>query len=177
MYEVKVLSDKSRVLCAQGQSLLECLRHGHIHLEAPCGGIGTCRKCKVKIVEGQVKTLTGNQLFGSGDSVLACMVTPVSNVSLKWLENRMQGMQSDVAETETSTLGSINGPLGLSVDIGTTGISVALIQLLTKSIINQTSVVNPQVEFGGDVMTRAGYANKGEDELKILQKCCPKRHQ
>ena len=37
-----------------GQSILECARQSGIDLVSLCGGAGTCGKCKVQIVSGEV---------------------------------------------------------------------------------------------------------------------------
>ena len=38
-----------RVTCGQDQTVLEALRAVGAILESPCGGLGTCGKCRVKI--------------------------------------------------------------------------------------------------------------------------------
>lgn len=60
--------------------------------------------------------------------------------------------------------------LGVAIDIGTTGISSYLVDLETGEIIDKISSLNPQTEFGGDVLTRITYCMNninGAEELKI----------
>src|SRR5699024_4901716 len=47
--------------------------------------------------------------------------------------------------------------LGLAIDIGTTGISYYLIELSNGKIIEKLSSLNPQTQYGGDVLTRITY--------------------
>ncbi|MDR0598407.1 MAG: ASKHA domain-containing protein [Treponema sp.] len=51
---------------------------------------------------------------------------------------------------------------GMGVDIGTTTIVVALLDLLTGQILDRVSMINKQREFGADVISRMQRASKGE---------------
>jgi uncharacterized 2Fe-2S/4Fe-4S cluster protein (DUF4445 family) len=51
---------------------------------------------------------------------------------------------------------------GIGVDVGTTTIVVALIDLLTGQILDRISMINKQREFGADVISRMQRASKGE---------------
>lgn len=58
--------------------------------------------------------------------------------------------------------------LGIAIDLGTTKIAVFLLNLETGDTLTQTGVMNPQISFGEDVISRISYANKGERERKEL---------
>lgn len=58
---------------------------------------------------------------------------------------------------------------GLSVDIGTTSVVVELFNLENGGKIGVTSCLNPQAEFGGDVMTRISFASQNTEGTQILQ--------
>jgi uncharacterized 2Fe-2S/4Fe-4S cluster protein (DUF4445 family) len=47
--------------------------------------------------------------------------------------------------------------LGLAIDIGTTGISYYLVDLSNGEIVGSLSSLNPQTQFGGDVLSRITY--------------------
>ena len=47
--------------------------------------------------------------------------------------------------------------LGVAIDIGTTGISYYLLDLSSGEILKSLSSLNPQTEYGGDVITRISY--------------------
>lgn len=47
--------------------------------------------------------------------------------------------------------------LGVAIDIGTTGISAYLLDLASGKILKKESCLNPQTEFGGDVLSRISY--------------------
>lgn len=66
---------------------------------------------------------------------------------------------------------TINIPLGISVDIGTTGLSAYLLDLENGQVLNKVSALNPQTEFGGDVISRITYCIEEENGVDILSKC------
>jgi len=43
--------------CNAGDNLLELARRGNVAIDAPCSGNGSCGKCRVKLVEGQLDSL------------------------------------------------------------------------------------------------------------------------
>ncbi|MEG0772693.1 ASKHA domain-containing protein [Clostridium sp.] len=62
-----------------------------------------------------------------------------------------------------------NDVLGVAVDIGTTGISAYFVNLESGEILNKVSCLNPQTEYGGDVLTRITFAINNEDGTEILR--------
>jgi uncharacterized 2Fe-2S/4Fe-4S cluster protein (DUF4445 family) len=58
---------------------------------------------------------------------------------------------------------------GLAVDIGTTKIAGYLINLRTGNLVSSASLMNPQIPFGDDVISRITYSLKGSEELEELQ--------
>lgn len=66
---------------------------------------------------------------------------------------------------------SSEGLYGLAVDIGTTTVAGYLVDLAEGRIISTHALMNPQVAFGEDVMTRITYCNRtpgGENHLHEL---------
>ncbi len=59
---------------------------------------------------------------------------------------------------------------GLAIDMGTATLMLYLLDLNTGEIIDQTSVHNPQMKFGKDILTRIHYVSQGEG-LKELKDC------
>lgn len=64
MCKVTVVSIKQRKSFAvqKGEKLLKALHTNNIYIDAPCGGLGICGKCKVKIVEGKVSPPESGEL-------------------------------------------------------------------------------------------------------------------
>ncbi|KUO72826.1 MAG: (Fe-S)-binding protein [Desulfosporosinus sp. BRH_c37] len=59
--------------------------------------------------------------------------------------------------------------LGAAIDIGTTGISAYLLDLGTGEILHKRSCLNPQTEFGGDVLSRISYCMENSPGVTQLQ--------
>lgn len=58
---------------------------------------------------------------------------------------------------------------GYAVDIGTTKLAGYLVDIHTGEVVAAKSLVNPQVTYGDDVLTRISYATRGDEELDRLQ--------
>lgn len=63
----------------------------------------------------------------------------------------------------------IKNILAVAIDIGTTGISSYLINVESGEILNKNSSLNPQTQFGGDVLTRITYCMENPNGVKELQ--------
>lgn len=70
---------------------------------------------------------------------------------------------------------SIESPLGVAIDIGTTGLSAYLVDLESGQVLNKVSALNPQTEYGGDVISRITYCIEEETGVDVLSKCIRKK--
>lgn len=59
---------------------------------------------------------------------------------------------------------------GCALDIGTTKIAGYLLDLNTGFVLAVDSLMNPQISYGEDVISRINYASKGSGELAEMQK-------
>ncbi len=66
--------------------------------------------------------------------------------------------------------GFVENCYGLAVDVGTTTVVGYLSDLSTGRVVNTESMMNPQVPYGEDVMSRITYAMSNPDGLEIMQK-------
>lgn len=89
---------------------------------------------------------------------------------------RQENWQARLAvrrEGETSVLVSVlpRGArlVGLAMDLGSTKLALFLVDLENGALLAQTGVMNPQISFGEDVVSRIAYANRGEEQRKQLQ--------
>lgn len=65
--------------------------------------------------------------------------------------------------------GTVQRSIGLAVDVGTTSVAAYLCDLATGEVINYDSMMNPQVPYGEDVMSRITYAMSNDDGISKLQ--------
>jgi uncharacterized 2Fe-2S/4Fe-4S cluster protein (DUF4445 family) len=75
-------------------------------------------------------------------------------------------MGSEIIKVEP---GHVDVCYGLAVDVGTTTCVGYLCDLSTGKVINTESMMNPQVPYGEDVMSRITYAMTNPDGLKTMQ--------
>jgi uncharacterized 2Fe-2S/4Fe-4S cluster protein (DUF4445 family) len=264
-YSVVLLPDKKTVEVKPGTGLLEAIQKAGIPLKSTCGGQGTCGKCTVKVIEGNVSGGMGNipaKLKEQG-FILACTakvegnlkvevpaefrlhehqvlldddgqgvlkerkldllqgfaqtppaqkiyleMTPpslvenasdysrlitelkkhlpktkfaISNEVLQDLPEILRAgewgvtvtvvLQDQTAEIISLTPGKDESPVyGIAVDVGTTTVVVALVDLITGKIVAREGTYNKQAGFGDDVITRIIYAveEQGLGELQRL---------
>lgn len=164
-----------------------CRSHGIAGIETPCGGKGTCGKCKVTVTKPYYKDVLACQtkicdgmeiIVGRKESTgtkedSMVVLTNGGNVSEKLNEhvNRNVVLQED-ATNEPEKVESNAGTLA-ACDIGTTTVVCYLIDKETGQIISTRSGANPQRSFGADVLSRIEAAGRieasSEPGLKIMQ--------
>ncbi|HSK47634.1 MAG TPA: ASKHA domain-containing protein [Coriobacteriia bacterium] len=142
-----------------------------VPLDAPCGGLGTCGRCAV-IADGGLEPPTADERVLLGEERLAagvrlaCRARIVGDVivcpidddggaqgALRILE---EGAAREIV-VESPTLRDVEGDsplLGAVIDIGTTTVVVAIVDLASGERLGSASELNPQHPFGHDVMSR-----------------------
>jgi len=76
-------------------------------------------------------------------------------------------MSREIAKVEP---GYIDGSYGLAVDIGTTTVAGYLCDLQTGEVLATEAILNPQVAYGEDVISRINYAVTEPDGLATLNR-------
>lgn len=154
--KLTVLPGKHTLSVPEDSNLLGVLQEYDLAPDAPCGGQGTCKKCKVLI---------------DGEEQLACQ----TNVRRAM---KVELLQADDVSVLTSGEGdvSVTAPevdgLLLAVDIGTTTVATYLLDGMTGKELAVVSNLNPQTVFGADVISRIQLARDGK--LKQEQKSIAK---
>jgi len=59
---------------------------------------------------------------------------------------------------------------GLAVDLGTTKIAVFLVDLISGKTVGSKGIINPQIIYGEDVMSRLNFAMQSQDNADKIQK-------
>lgn len=154
-----------------------CRSHGVTGIEAPCGGKGTCGKCKVtvtkpyykevlacqtKICDGMEIIVGGGTITGVGTDMNEAKVS-ASDEMVVLVDRR-----SDMQENPVSVYGNHSSNAGTlaACDIGTTTVVCYLIDKETGQIISTRSGANPQRSFGADVLSRIDAAARADDNDK-----------
>lgn len=132
-------------------SLLSLLQKKGIFIDASCGGRGRCGRCRVLIKENPrppneiEKILIPNRLLKEGYR-LACLYMAREIPKIVIPEYHREPKKRNIKNT------------GLAIDIGTTVIKGALVDLSQGKILKTIKIYNPQQSFGGDVITRLDMA-------------------
>ena len=59
--------------------------------------------------------------------------------------------------------------VGLAMDIGSTKLALYLVDLASGATLARNGVMNPQIAYGEDVVSRIAFANRGEENRLLLQ--------
>ncbi len=139
-------------------------------VEFPCGGHGRCRKCRVRLLEGELPPaadewhiLTPREI-GQGWR-LACRAHAAADITLE-----IDQWETTILADDTEFRFTPRPGLGAAVDVGTTTLVVQLLDLETGHVLAVRSGLNPQVSRGADVMSRvqAALSPEGRETLMRL---------
>ena len=123
------------------------------HVQMPCGGKGICGKCRVRI-RGELSEPTAIEKKNLGENSkdrLACQAFPEGNVTVK-IQSITSGQPFHIEQID------VQSEFGIAVDIGTTSVQIALVDLSSGEAFLTDTFLNPQRRFGDDTMSRIAAA-------------------
>ena len=136
-YTVTFQPDGVSVCLPGGTDLLRAQIAAGLRPDAPCGGKGTCGKCKV---------------FVDGREVLACQTIVDRDMTVFTGQSRQANILTTGLQVQTRPDGTDD--YALAFDIGTTTIVAYLMDGHTGALLARESCMNPQSQFGADVISR-----------------------
>ena len=128
-----------------GVNLLDALKENGIYPDAPCGGNGTCGKCTMLV---------------NGTEVLACKTVVDRDMTVVLPQAEIRTLQESFCAEQS--IDPLRDGYLLAFDIGTTSVVCVLLDGKTGAELAQSSVLNPQVAYGADVITRIQQAVQGK---------------
>lgn len=149
MYHVRILNENRLIEATGGEKLLHLLRDALFLPDAPCGGQGTCGKCKVSV---------------DGEKVLACCITVDRDMTVALLEDSASEILTD-SFVEDENIDPVKSGYLLAIDIGTTTLAGCLLNGETGEELAAEGMLNPQTAYGADVISRIRYAQDDGDGL------------
>lgn len=236
MIDIKVIINNEEFILTHdpSENILETLKRHNISLISPCGGNGTCGKCKIQVVHTGVP----NPSIKEKDIRLACRTytsEPITillnnkeknyHIEMGYIKNaaafnpslkkhaiyfkresmeKLNSLTNYINSLISKKLSHSHGTLlklskylneglyntalyviekagnvydvqredvplyGIAIDIGTTTIAMALIDLENPKVLDTCSLLNSQKKYGHDVISRIQYASKSEDNLKAV---------
>ena len=157
------------------RNLLDVLLEQGVFVDNPCNGKGICGKCKVKVLSGNISPMTlAERKWLKEEEIeagirLSCMTEVYGEVEVEALQQERKHKvltKGFVPEFDKE----FREGLGIIVDIGTTTVVLALVDLTNGEELANASMINAQKQFGLDVLTRISYEfehpETGADELQ-----------
>lgn len=160
-----------------GTSVLEAAGQAGLMLESPCGGVGTCGKCRVRFLSAAPARGKGGPLREEELAAgwrLACQ-TPLETPATIYIPETSLFSEQLQILTESQQIEEISRgepphavlPLPMAAeeenfavafDVGTTTLVGEILELPSGRERGVAAGLNPQVNFGDDVISRLGCA-------------------
>ena len=153
LHKITVLPTNITICAADGENLLSVLRAAALFVDAPCGGNGSCGKCKVRI---------------DGREALACRTVIDRDMTIT-----LPAEETAVISAEITKKAHSSDEICLALDIGTTTVVAYLQDGETGRELASESVLNPQISYGADVISRIQHAVGGhmKELTAAIQNC------
>jgi len=158
-------------------SILDLAQQAGVKIDAPCNGNGVCGKCRLRLIAGAVEHpesslhLTPEEL--SEGWRLACQSRVLGDATFI-VPTEAGAFASDIRTADLSSreeieryeksirgifgtglkMGVKETGVGVAVDIGTTTVTAAMLELDTGRILAKASAGNQQIRYGADVINR-----------------------
>ena len=163
-FNINFEPDGKQISIHAGATLLEAAGLVGIVLNTNCGERGTCEKCSVN-------------LEPSGQRVLACQYHIQSDLTVtipetsRFFQQRILTEGVDVQAKGHFDIHKKYHPadqvFGLAIDIGTTTVVAKLIDMSDGSCLSTGAILNPQIRYGDDVISRITYADSDEKLARL----------
>lgn len=175
-------SDKN-IHAREGENLLDILRDEHVDIPAICGGRGTCGKCKVQVLSGDVTPITSKEVERLTPSEIESGIRFACNLNIQndmrirlFKETDDSDRKSRLMKLPQWSIDTINTytdkhsehGFGVAFDIGTTTVVGLLWNIRTSELIHVIAKTNPQRVVGADVISRIQYSMKSENDRNHL---------
>lgn len=157
-YQITFVDEQLSFPAEAGTTVLQAQIDAGLTPDAFCGGTGKCGKCKVVI---------------DGKEVLACQTVIDRDMSVYTGRRKTEHAQILTGGSGEKFLfqpgelpGNLEKPLLGAVDVGSTSVVVYLMDGKTGELLGTRSALNPQRQFGADVVNRCSYAlENGSDSM------------
>ena len=158
------------------RTVLELAREAGWHIEAKCGGRGSCASCSVLLGEGHYRVFSEEieVLPDQRREVLACQTRITGDHAEIFIPNNSvissEGARiADEMEIPDHPCNPrFNQGFGIAVDIGTTTVVAALIDLASGTLLQRASLYNQQILKADDVVSRISLCSE-DGQLESLK--------
>lgn len=144
-YTIHFLPADMTVRVEENTSLLQAQILAGLRPDAPCGGKGTCRKCTVTL---------------DGRLVLACQTVANRDMTVYTSQDAAAQILTKAESASFRTDGT--DEYCLAFDVGTTTLVGYLLDRKTGTPLAQLGKMNPQAQYGADVISRIQCVLEGQ---------------
>jgi len=161
-------------------SIMDALISSGIYVSAVCGGKGTCGKCKIRVVQGELPVTPEDRKCFSEEELaagmrLSCKAYPTADVTIALAQTseeeffvlgsgeqgvQKKGAAKGSAEKDAAVVCEPVGPHYFGIDIGTTTLAISLVAQ-DGTVVDTYTSINHQRMFGADVISRIQASNEG----------------
>ena len=180
---IRFLPEDVSVPVAADESILSHAIRAGVPLLSPCGGEKRCGKCRVTVA-GRAEGGDDPGILSGADLRagvrLACRCRPLAGditVTVPpesrpaklsaYLEGRDLAEDEPILPLHAATGGRI--PLGVALDLGTSTLAGALIDLVGGRLLGRAAADNPQMSCGEDLISRIVYVEENEGGFTLLR--------
>ena len=178
-----------KVPAQRGDNIMELAQKAGVQIDVPCSGNGTCGKCRVRLISGGLDVEKNMKLseedYNDGWR-LACQ-SRVNSDAVIWVPASAGAFKSDIQTADLSSKeeletyenalneifdsglarGCTETGYGIAIDIGTTTVTGAMLDLATGDVMAKTSLGNGQIRYGADVINRIIQQSKDGGREKL----------
>ncbi|MCF7935537.1 MAG: ASKHA domain-containing protein [Synergistales bacterium] len=160
----------------EGEILHDVAAGAGVRIARPCGGAGSCGKCRVRVAGAAAPpTETERRLLSASDLRdgirLACAATVAGEAEVHVIDSASGAgspILSKLAGGDIQWAPDTSG-YGVAFDIGTTTLVAYLLDLDGQRVVDSLSFLNPQCSYGDDVVSRIAHCAE-EGGLQQLQR-------
>jgi len=145
MPKVTFLPEGKTIEAPAGSTVMEAAVLAGLQPDAPCGGRGLCGKCGILV---------------DGKSMPACKTVVAEDMTVRWDIRRGYNILKDGLQTDCTPDGT--DEYCLAFDVGTTTVVGYLLDGKSGAILAREGKLNPQAQYGADVISRIQAAMSGK---------------
>lgn len=174
----KIENQRQDIKCQieAGENVLRVAQRAGIEIDAPCAGNGTCGKCRVRLISGALEMPQNPRLpYADYEEMwrLACQSKVIGD-AVVWVPATASAFKENIATADLSTSEELeryensidnifssglskstcSEGCGIAIDIGTTTVAAALLDLKNGKVLSKASRGNGQIRYGADVINR-----------------------
>ncbi|TCK98447.1 uncharacterized 2Fe-2S/4Fe-4S cluster protein (DUF4445 family) [Natranaerovirga hydrolytica] len=160
----------------QNNNLLKTLNDHQIYITQSCSGQKQCGKCRVKVLTPNFSVNPVDEQFLSEEAIkqgvrCACGIVLNQPITISLIQEK----ETDNKNITISAVGETKKSYGIAVDLGTTTVEMALIDLETKQQLAVLKEENHQKKFGLDVLSRAYWTSINTNGKEMIKKTIVKQ--